>query len=347
MSTQGGSAHTVGGATVPNPIPSRHGLAAGNAAAIRTALDGDDEFAALYVLGTALRWAADSLRGDIADTPAAAFRAVAVADQELAAAPELFAALSALMDMGEPAEEVAADLRRYATELAGLSRRLAPRRERLAELLGAEERLRAELAQQDEINAQIAELERIGRLADQLSGLRAQRDRLSERTRAVAGAVTTAEGELEDAAGPLITLTENTLGHLAERTRALLLQADEQDGLLQAQIAEFRQSAEQATAEAERYRTELAEAETAAAEEQARYEETRAEAADRLAAMRRYRAANQEVAEALAGQGAPDGEPPAQGTDPVARALHALDEVQARLAEVDDLLGAALSLGKE
>jgi len=349
----GGSVNPAGDATMPSPARSRPGSPAGHAAAIRTALDGDDEFTALHVLGKALRWAADLLRGVAAGTPADAFRAVAVADQELAAAPVLFAALSSLVERGEPAEEVAADLRRYATELAGLSRRMAPRRERLAELRQAEGRLRAEIAQQDEINAQIAELERIKHLAAELTGLRGQRDRLAERTKAVAGAVTAVEGELERAAGPLVTLTEDTLGHLTEQTRALLLLAGEQDGLLRAQIAESRRSAERVAAEAGRHRAELAEAEKAAAEEQARYEAARDEAARRRTALRRYLAANQDVAEALAGQAAPadeqadPGERPAEGTDPVARALHALDEVQARLEEIDALLAAALSPGKE
>jgi chromosome segregation ATPase len=353
VNAQGGSVNPAGDATVASPSWPRRGSPAGQAAAIRTALDGDDEFTALHVLGRALRWAADLLRGDTVGTPATAFRAIAVADEELAAAPALFAALSSLVDRGEPAEEVAADLRRYATELAGLNRRMAPRREQLTELLRAEGQWRAEIAQQDAVNAQIAGLERTKHLAARLTGLRAQRDRLAEQTKSVAGAVTALEGELEEAAGPLVTLTEDTLSHLAERTRALLLRAGEQDSLLQAQIAESRQSAERAAAAAERHRAELAEAEETAAEEQTRYEATRDEAARRLTAMRRYRAANQDVAEALAGHAAPageqadPGEQPAEGTDPVARALHALDEVQARLEEIDALLAAALSPGKE
>lgn len=353
MNGQGGSVNPAGDATVASPGWPRRGSPAGHADAIRAALDGDDEFTALHVLGRALRWAAELLHGDTVGTPATAFRAVAAADQELAAAPALFAALSSLVDRGEPAEEVAADLRRYATELAGLSRRVAPRRERLAELRRAEGQWRAEIAQQDEINAEIAELERTKHLAARLTGLRAQRDRLAEQTKAVAGAVAVVEGELEEAAGPLVTLTEDTLSHLAERTRALLLRAGEQDGLLRAQIADSRQRAERVAAEAERHRAELAEAEEAAAEEQARYEAARDQAARRLTALRRYRAANQDVAEALAGQPAPageqadPGEQPAAETDPVARALRALDEAQARLEEIDTLLAAALSPGKE
>jgi hypothetical protein len=314
------------------------GSPAGPVAEIRAALDGDGELAALDLLGLVLKWTVDVLRKDAAGTPAAAFRAVAAADRALTAVPEFFAALSCLVELGEPSAEVAADLGRHAEQMDELEHRLAARRERLSELLAAEERMRAEVARQDEISAQIAELERIERLAAHVAELRAQRDKLADRTKAIAAAVTEEEAGLVTVGQPLLTLTDDLLDGLAEQTRTLLLRAAEQDQLLQARIAEHRQAAERAAAETERRSAELAEA----AQAQARYESVQADAVGRLAALRRYQAANRDVAEALAGRPARASGEPGRALDPVAEALRALGRVQARLADIDALLASAL-----
>ncbi|HLK72994.1 MAG TPA: hypothetical protein VKU77_05025 [Streptosporangiaceae bacterium] len=315
----------------------------GSAAQIRAALNGPGEVLPLDLLGPVLTWTVEVLRRDAASTPAAAFRAVAAADRALAAAPEFFATLSALVALGEPSAEVAADLGWHARQLAELERRLAARRERLSELLAAEERMRAEAAREDEIAAQIAELERIERLAAHVAELRAQRDLLADRTKAMTAAVTGAEAELAAAGQPLITLSGELLNDLAEQTRALLLRAAGQDQLLKVRIAEHRQAAERAAADTGRCRAELAEAEAAAAAAQAEYESVQANAAGHLAALRRYQQANHDVADALAARPERDGGAAAAGVlDPVAEALHALGGVQARLAEIDALLASAI-----
>jgi len=318
------------------------GSPAGPVAAIRAALDGEGGLAALDVLGLVLKWTADVLGRDDVSTPAAAFRAVAAADRALAAAPGFFAVLSSLVEIGEPSAEVAADLGRHAEDLGEIERRLAERRSRLSGLLEAEERMRTEAAQEDEINAEITELERIEGLAAHVAELRAQRDKLTDRTKAVAEAVTGAEAELAAVGRPLLTLTDDLLDGLTEQTRALLLRAAEQDQLLQARIAERRQAAERAAAETGRRRAELAEAEAEAAQAQARYESAHADAAGRLAALRRYRVANRDVAEALAGRPYRASKEAAGVPDPVAEAVRALDDVRARLEGIDALLASAL-----
>jgi chromosome segregation ATPase len=125
---------------------------------IRAALENEGELTALNVLGLVLRWTADTLRADSMRAPAAAFRAVAAADRAFAAAPALFAALELLIERGEPAEQVAADLSRYSERLATLKRQTEPLRNRLRALEEADARMRADIAARDRIGARIAEL---------------------------------------------------------------------------------------------------------------------------------------------------------------------------------------------
>jgi hypothetical protein len=317
------------------------------AAAIRAVLDGDGEFAALAVLGLALRWAAAALDGDATATTGGAFRAVAEADRALVAAPGFFAALAVLVSQGEPAPEVAADLRRYAEQAAELDRATAPMRDRLTELLRAEDRLRAEAARKEELVARVGELERIERLAAHIADLRAQHAVLMERTAAVTAVATDAEAELGAAAGTLIALSEDALAAITERTRVLLRAAAERDQSLKARLAEHREAASRAAADAEHAGTELAAAEAESARALADLDAARGEATRRLTALRRHQRANRDVADALAGRPLQaTTKPPAQA-DPLATALRALTEVETRLAEIDTQLGAALSAGKD
>lgn len=311
-------------------------------------LAGSGGLAALDALGQALDQATDVLSGDAVGTPAAAFRAVAAADRALTQAPAFFAALSAVMERGEPAPEIAADLVSYADELAELDRRIAPRRERLAELRDAADRLKAEAAARDEIEAEIAELTRIEQLAGHVADLRTQRDELAERAKTVAAVAGNAEAGLVASAESLVTLTAETFDSLTERTRELLVRAAEEDRALKERVGEHRQAAERARAQTERSRAELAEAEAEAAREQDTYESTRARAAGRLAELRRYQAANRAVAEALVRRPAAADGAAATGKeetdpDPVAAALRNLGDVETRLADIDGLLAAALA----
>lgn len=312
-------------------------------AEIHAVLDGNGDLAALDALGLVLQWAAEVLRTDAVNTPAAAFRAVAMTDRALASAPAFFAALTAVVERGEPATEVVADLERYAERLAELERRTAPQRERLAALVQAEERMRAEIARQDKDSARIAELEGVERLAAAAAELRAQRDALEARAQTVAAIVTTADAELSAAADRLITLTAELLDSLAHDTRAVLVRAGEQQQLLEARLADHRGTTERVTAETGRLHTELAEAEAEAAQARARYEGLRAEAAGRLAALRRHAAEDHKVAEALAGRPASAGKGEDRLSALVAGAVRTLGEIDARLAEVDHVLGNVLN----
>ena len=328
---------------------------AASAAEIRVVLDGEDVTwcTAIAVLGLALRWSADELRSDDVALPAAAFRAVARADQALAAVPEFYRALSHLVARGEPAGEVAADLRRQDELFAGLAAEIGPLRARLSELVDAEDRYKAEIAQRDQLAARISDLERLERLAGEVAALREQHDRLAERTRSVAGPVAAAEARLSAVTGPLVTLTTKVLDELAEQNRTLLLRAAEQDTELRARLAEHRQTAARLAAKAEHARATLAAAEAEAAKQQSDYENYSAEAANRRIAMRRHHKANQDVAEALAGRPPRPGEQPADGPDgpdgshALAQAVRALGEVETRLAEIDTMLATALSPGEE
>jgi hypothetical protein len=310
---------------------------------LRAVLDRGADLAALDALGLSLRWACDVLRGDATRTPAAALRAVAQADRALCTAPEFFAELSSLMERGEPAAEVAADLTRYAAQLAELDRLTAPRRNRLRELLDADARLQTAADSLDEVNARIAELERLQEVAAHLAELRGQRDRLEERLGTAAGAAADVEAGIVAATGPLLVATREALDTLTEHARERLRQAAEQDRLLQERIAEQREIAAQAAARTRAEQAKLATARERAAEELAKYQAAHADALGRTAALRRYQAANRAVADALAGRAAALTGSDAQDADPVAQALYALDGVQERLGEIDELLGAALA----
>jgi hypothetical protein len=303
----------------------------------------EGDLASLHALARALSGAAGTLRDAADGTPAAAFRCVAAADTALAAAPEFFAALEAAVAHGEAAPEVADDLRRYAEQTAALQRQMVPLRARLDELREAESLHRAQAAKNEEIRARIAELERLERLAVGLAKLEDQRGRISERMRQLAPRVSAAEDALAGLAGPLITLTEDVLGNLAERTRAQLLRAREQDELLRVRLTE-RQQADEAAA---RRRGELAQAEAAVEQARAEYAAAGAETGLRLSALRKHQAANQDIARALAGQPAESPEQDTAATDPLASAIAALGEVEARLSDIDAMLGAALSQGKD
>jgi DNA repair exonuclease SbcCD ATPase subunit len=303
--------------------------------------DGDPGPSAIELLGQVLAAAAGELNA--AATPAAAFRAVAAADRALTAAPEFFAAISAVIARGEPAPEVAADLCRYQEQSAQLDQAIAPLRARYDELARAEDRLRAQAAREEELHAQIVELERIEKLAARVAEIQDQKERLEERVRAASDPVAATEQELCDVAGTLITLSDATLATLTEATRALLDRAREQDDLLSASRGERQRAA----AEAERARQELATAEAELAQVRAEYETVHAEAAARLGELRIHQAKNQDVAQAVAGQGAGADEDAAAHSDPLASALLALSEVGGRLAEIDAMLGAALSEGRD
>jgi hypothetical protein len=307
-----------------------------------------DARAPLAALRDAFDAAAAALRAAVA-SPAAALRAVAVADHSLQAAPGFYAALESVIASGDPAPEVAADLRRYAERAARLDREIAPLRARLGDLRRAEEELSVQAARKDGLLGQIAELERIERLASDVGQLESQKQQISERVRGISASVTASEGELAEVTGPLLVLTDEALANLAGQTRALLKRAHEQDELLRLRLAERRQAAE----ETARARGELDEAETGLAQARAEYDSACAEAASRLSALRRYQAASRDIAQALAGQEAQPAGPAEQNErdatepDPLTRAVTALDEVEAQLAGIDALLGAALSPGKD
>ena len=309
---------------------------------IRAALEDEGELTALNVLGLVLRWTADTLRADSMRAPAAAFRAVAAADRAFAAAPALFAALELLIERGEPAEQVAADLNRYSERLAALKRQTEPLRNRLRALEEADARMRADIAARDRIGARIAELERIERLAAAVPELRAQRDVLEARAQQMATAAVSAETELTAAGERLVTLTAELMDSLATNTREVLRRAGEQDRLLRERLTDRRGAIERAAGESARLRAELAEATTAATNARERFEQARAEAVTRLAALRRYAAADRDVGDALVRLSAED-EEASRRHAAIPRAMTALQEIEVRLAEVDAALGDALA----
>jgi len=336
-------------------VSAANGAGSGPRAEIAAALDnGDPVLAALGVLGLALGWSAEVLGSAATAAPADAFRAVAAADQSLGAAQAFYDVLAALIAKAEPSGAVAADLRRHASRQVQLTVQLAPLRERLGELMRAEDRVRALIAEKAAIEARIDELERLERLAGYVSELRASRDRLAARAHAIEASVTAADAELAAAAGRLITLAKTALDDLAPPTRALLLQAQEKDAELQARLAEYRTAQAEAGALGERAARQLAEAEAELAQARTSYENIRAETDDRRTALLRYAQANRGVAEALA-EAPPDKDAesdakrdqrPVADPGPVARALLVLDEVQSRLNDVDALLADALAPGE-
>lgn len=322
-------------------------MTADAAAAIRAALEGDNDgvgnLTSLDVLAIVLDWVTAALSAVADAPPAAAFRAVVAADHALTAAPRFFSALESVIARAEPAPEVADDLRRYLQQAAELDREMAPLRARTEELKRAESRLRAQAAMKDELLAQVVELERIERLAGDVSAIRVQSTEIGERMRHLIPEVTASERELSEAAGSFITLADEVLRDLTKSTHAILMAAREQDQLLRTRIAERSRAAE----EAERVKAELAQAEGDLKQARAEYDAARAETASRQLALRRYQEANRGVAQALAGQPTPADGPPAASSDPLASAVTVLNEIGERLAEVDVLLGAALSQGKD
>jgi DNA repair exonuclease SbcCD ATPase subunit len=314
-------------------------VAAGHVGAVRAALASNDGLAALTALGEVLSWAAEVLGAEPLRSPAAAFNAVAATDQALSVAPSFFAALWPVVERAEPAEQVAADLHRHEERLAELVQRAAPLRERLAALSRAEQRHTAEIQAHGDIVKRIAELERIERLAAGVADLRIQRDLLEQRTQAVAEMVAGAESDLAAAGERLITLTADLLNGLTAQTHDVLRRARDQDRLLEARLAECHGATERAASNTERLREELAAAETQAEAAQAEFEQVRSQADARLAALRRYATADRAIGTALAG-----GDPPADGDPGLgAQVLAALDRVEDRLTEIDELLKTLLN----
>lgn len=330
-------------------------VAAGTAAGVRAALDSGDDLAALTALHAVVEWATCALGRDATRSPAGAFRAVVAVDDALAAAPAFFAALRPLVQDAEPAEEVAADLRRHEEQMAGLARQTASLRKRLAALSQAEDRFNAEIQARDGIAARIAELERTERLAASVAELRAQRDVLEQRAQEVADMVAAADGDIAVAADRLVTLTADLLAALADDTRDKLHRAREQDRLLETRLAERRRTAEQLAQQTGQLREELAAAQEQAAAAQIELEQVQAQAEGRLAALHRYAAADRAVSSALTGQAAgpqepgspkefgtakvPAGPKEAAGTSGL---LAALDQVEERLTGIDGQLKALL-----
>lgn len=321
----------------------------GRAAEIIAKLDTDDPAqAALGVLGLAFRWAADVLSSDEMAAPAEAFRAVAESDEALEAAPAFYAVLSSLVVRGEPAKEVAADLRRHAELSERLDAEIAPLRAKLDALRQAEGQIRKQEARRDAIVAEISELERLARLAAHVDALQKQRDSLLVRTADVRTATSTAEAELAEVAGQLVTLTRAALDDLAEQTRGILLRAAELDAEFQDRLADRRIAADELRELSARATAQLAAVKDELDQARGNYEGARAEAESHRTALARYAKANRDVAEALAGRPADDrgDHHAAADGDPIARALLALDEVQRRLAHVDGLLADVLSPGE-
>jgi hypothetical protein len=243
------------------------------------------------------------------------------------------------MKRAEPAEQVAADLHRHEEQLAELVQRTAPLRERLATLSQAEQRYTVEIQARGEIVKRIAELERIERLAGGVAELRIQRDLLEQRTQVVADMVAGAESDLAAAGDRLVTLTGDLLDGLTAQTHDVLRRARDQDRLLETRLAECHGAAERAASNTERLREELAAAEAQAEAAQAEFEQVRSQADAQLAALRRYATADRAIGTALAG-----GDPPADGDPSLgAQVLAALDRVEERLTEIDELLKTLLN----
>lgn len=299
--------------------------------------------AALDRLGSALRETASALARAEPLTPAAAFTAVADAQEALEAAPRFFAALRPLMRLGESGPDCSGEIAQQAERFAAVVRETAPYRIELARLIGSEQRLRNAEREQAQIIEHIDELRRLEQIEGGLDQLRAQRDALQSRTAEVARALAEASPGIATASDEFVSLSTDLLELLAADAKDALFRAREQSRVLDVRLAASRSAAQRSAAEAARLRSELAgaEAESSAAEE--RLELARQELTERLAALRRHALADRAVCVALLGPAAsaPDMQAEAERPDP-GSARAELDQAELRLAAADAALSQAL-----
>jgi DNA repair exonuclease SbcCD ATPase subunit len=274
--------------------------------------------AALGALGDSLTSAARALvELRAGDDDAAAIEAVIQLDDALARLDSFAGEVSDLLALAQAGPSVEEVVRGRADELAAVAERTAAVRSQLELLRGSSQELEARVAEHAQLRQQVAELRRLGLLVVALDELQAQQEVINERLSALAHAGEK-ERSLTGSAAELLSLTRQRLDLLAPELRRVLEEVDD---------------AQQRLADEEER---LGRQKTALAEATGRYEQLRALQEQRAAALQAYARADRELLEGVAAL--PD--PPRDDVDPTgldqARAL--LDDVERRLARIDDLL---------
>ncbi len=284
------------------------------------ALAADDP---LRVLRAALLWAAaaaDAARADADD--AAAVEAVIGLDDALTDLERLTSAVPALLDAAQLGPSVERYMHERSRELSQLGERVAAARAVHDELSRLEAGRRERLTELAELQDEVGELRRLERLVLALDELEPQRRLIGARLAALKTAAGDTERAIESEGRELAQLSEQALSALAPSTRELA----------QRLIAvEAELASEEARAERDQH------ALTAAAERTRQLRETHD---GRAAALAAHASADRQLAAALTALG---GLPPGPERSSLERAQVMLDELDARLAELDDVLGKALT----
>ncbi|MFC6880232.1 MULTISPECIES: hypothetical protein [Actinomadura] len=295
---------------------------------IADALAQDGPLAALTVLRLAADWASQTLGDACGGDDVLAFQAVAALDDALTGVGSLERAVPALVEAASPGAPVHEHLRERQAVLARTREELASDRTAL-ETLGATERdLAEQVAEHDRLRDRVAELRRLRRLADEVDDLHAQHDALRAEIDAMAPTAEQAERAVADASDRLLHLTEEQLARLAPDVRRALEDAD----AAHTELAELRAQRAGAEERIEADRAELASASEGFESLRRRHEEV-------LNPLRAYQQADRELATALAR----DEGPSLTKESGLARAQNALDEVEQRLNDVDDILGRVMA----
>lgn len=292
------------------------------------AVHGADPTRVLRTLRDALAAAADAMDHAMG-AGRVDLRLVIELDEALGGTPRLAAAVQGLLDRADPGQAVAADMRRWSAELAGLSARLAGLRDELDRAAATEARVREAAGEAEREQQRLDELRRAERMAGRLDELRDARvrletehgglgERLSAEERAFWPPLDRAIGVLERNAADLEAAT-------AERGR----RAAELAGQLTTARTDLDQSTEEAARserQIELLRTEI----SAAAERQRQLADEMSGLAERH---RRHAEADRELAEALNSGGAEEGAVP-----DIAEARTRLAGIEEQLTEIDRVL---------
>ncbi|WP_406175892.1 hypothetical protein [Streptomyces sp. NBC_00996] len=291
---------------------------------IAQALERGEDNDALQALRWSLVWSAQAVaRLARTGSDTAPVEAVFLLDDALTEVVGLARAVTELLAVAEPGSEVEAYLQDRQSELAETRRRTEACRREHEGLANTESELRARLAELDAVRGQVAELRRLERLVEALDEIEAQRGLVEERLVLLRDCANGTEDAVRLGSADLLRLTEDQLSRLAGPVRDTLKRSSEAQGRL-------------AAAEAE-----LADAERAAAEALASHAEYR----ERLAELDAYARADRRLVDVLArfaDAARPVGADDSGTDDSLERAGTVIDDIEARLHDVDTALSRAL-----
>ncbi|KHD77407.1 hypothetical protein MB27_11775 [Actinoplanes utahensis] len=293
-----------------------------------SAVEGADPVRVLRTLRDALAAAGDAVDAAVAGGQVS-LTVIAELDDALGRTPTMAAAVQGLLDRADPGQAVAADMRRWSAELAGLSARLAGLRDELNRAAATEDRVREAAAEAEREQQRLDDLRRAERMAGRLDELRDARERLEAEHGALRDRLDAQERAFWPPLDRAIDVLARNAADLQAATADRGRRAAELAGQVVAARTELEQSHEAAahsSRQIELLRTEI----TAAAERQRQLAAEMNQLAERH---RRHAEADRELAEALNSGGAEEGAVPN-----IAEARTRLAGIEEQLTEIDRVL---------